>query len=69
MKFKIMGKKGDNVVDYDDVETQEMKYDELIAANYLPVALNHGDKGQKVMLKAFDPDVAEILWMPKVAGG
>ena len=67
MKFKIMGKKGDNVAVYDDVEIQQAKFDELEKANYWPMVAK-GNGGHTV-LKAFDPAVEEILWVPKVAGG
>ena len=67
MKFRIMGKKGDLEVCYDDVETQQIKFDELKSANYLPMVIGQGGKSR--LLQKFDPDVEEILWSLMVAGG
>ena len=68
MKFKIMGSKGDNVAVYEDVETQQMKFDELLASGqYLPIASQGGK--QPTLLKVFDPTLEEIIWMPVVGGG
>ena len=66
MKFKIMSGKGDFEGDY-DLETAELKFNELTAANMLPVALD--GKGDKKVLKQFDPNVEEITWMFPIAGG
>ena len=62
-----MGPKGDNVAIYKDVETQQLKFDELMASNYLPVATGQGQSG--TVLKKFDPTLEEILWVPVVGGG
>ena len=65
MKFMIMGKKGDAVYDY-DVETAEVKFNELLTSNLLPVVC----KGAvKEIAKKFDPDADEVTWIPKIAGG
>ena len=69
MKFKIMGKKGDAASVYEDLETQIMKFDELVAANFRPLALYEDEEKENVLLKEFDPDVETILWMPKMVGG
>ena len=65
MKFKIMGIKGDSEFIYDDA-TAKIKFDELLAANLLPVKV--ADSGNKA-LTVFDPAAREIVWMPKIAGG
>lgn len=66
-----MGKKGDAVMEYDDVEIQEIKFNELVEANYLPIALKQlgKDLEKNTLMKAFDPDVDEVLFMPRVVGG
>lgn len=66
MKFKIMGQKGDDVYDY-DVETAEVKFNELLSASLLPVALD--GSGDKKIIKKFNPEVEEITWIPKIIGG
>ena len=66
MKFKIMGKKGDAEFDYDDLELAEIKFDELVESNYLPVEKTPA--GTKALVE-FNPKVKEILWMSKITGG
>ena len=66
MKFKIMGRKGDAEFDYNDLELAEIKFDELVESNYLPVKVS--PSGTKALTK-FDPDIEEILWMSKITGG
>ena len=66
MKFKIMGRKGDAEFDYDDLELAEIKFDELVESNYLPVEVK--PNGTKALTK-FNPEIKEILWMSKITGG
>jgi hypothetical protein len=65
MLFKIMGKEGDAAYDY-DLDVAEIKFDELKGANLLPVAVK---EGRREVLKSFDPEVEQVIWMPKVIGG
>ena len=66
MKFKIMGQKGDSEFDYDSIEMQEIKFDELKGAGMLPTVI---DNGKSRMLDKFDPDANEIIWIPRIMGG
>jgi hypothetical protein len=66
MKFKIMGKKGDAEFDYETIEMQKIKFDELQTAGMLPM-VKTGSKTK--MLKEFDPGVDEVIWIPKIMGG
>jgi Fe-S cluster biogenesis protein NfuA len=61
-----MGKKGDAQFDYDTVEMQEIKFKELIDSNMLPTVV---EEGGSRMLTKFEPDVDEVIWIPKVMGG
>ena len=65
MQFKIMGAKGDTVLDY-DVETGAIKFEELVNANMLPVEVT--SEGNKLM-KSFDSTVEKVIWLPKLKGG
>lgn len=66
MKFKIMGEKGDSEFNYDDLETAEIKFNELLESNLLPVVIT--PQGKTALTK-FEPDADEILWMQKITGG
>ena len=66
MRFKILCDKGDAAYDYDTVEMAEIKFDELKADGFLPMVVE--PEGNK-MLKAFDPDVDEVMWVPAIMGG
>jgi hypothetical protein len=65
MKFKIMGTKGDAAFDY-DTDAAEVKFNELLAADYIPVQSKGGKSG---VVKEFDPDAEKVTWMPKIMGG
>lgn len=67
MKFKIMCDKGDAGYDY-DTETAEIKFNELLSQNYLPVAVDP-DTGKNKNVKEFDPDIQELIWVPAIMGG
>lgn len=66
MKFKIMGQKGDAVFDYDTIEMQKIKFNELMGGGMLPMV--RGGGGSRV-LKKFEPDQEEVIWIPKITGG
>jgi hypothetical protein len=66
MKFKILGQKGDAEFDYDTIEMQEIKFKELSKSGLLPMV---AESGKNRMLKSFEPDANEIIWIPKIAGG
>lgn len=66
MRFKIMGTKGDAALDYADPEVAEIKFDELML-DMIPVARDKDVPAR--ILKHFDPDVNEVVWIPKIAGG
>lgn len=66
MKFKIMGKKGDAVFEYDTIEMQKVKFQELQGSGMLPMV--RGGGGSRV-LKEFEPDAEEVIWMPRIMGG
>ncbi|MFH1526279.1 MAG: hypothetical protein ABIG69_06435 [Bacteroidota bacterium] len=65
MKFKIMGKKGDAVYDY-DVATAEIKFNELFSAGMVPMIK---ESGKNQVAKVFKSDIEEITWIPQIAGG
>jgi hypothetical protein len=66
MKFKILGQKGDAEFDYDTIEMQEIKFKELGESGLLPMV---AEAGKNRMLKNFEPDANEIIWIPKIVGG
>ena len=66
MKFRIISKKGDEAYDY-DIETAEMKFSELLLSGMIPVAV--GGEGEHRVLNKFNPDIDEMMWMPRIAGG
>jgi hypothetical protein len=66
MRFKILGQKGDAEFDYDTIEMQEIKFDELKTAGMMPMVVD-GGKGR--MIQKFEPEVDEIIFIPKVMGG
>ena len=65
MKFKIMGQKGDFEGGYDRVTASE-KFEELFDSGMLPV-VRENDTSR--ILKKFEPDHDEMLWIPKIMGG
>ena len=65
MKFKILCEEGDIAFDY-DVATAEIKFDELINSNLLPMKVAEG--GNQLM-RGFDSEAEEIMWMPAIMGG
>lgn len=66
MRFKILCGKGDAGYDYDTLEMAEIKFDELKTDGYLPVVVE--PEGKRV-LKGFDPNADEVIWVPAIAGG
>lgn len=66
MKFKILGKKGDAEFDYDTIEMQEIKFNELKTAGMMPMVV---DQGKNRMIQKFEPDADEIIFIPKIMGG
>ena len=67
MKFKILCNEGDAQYDYDVLEMAEIKFEELLNDNLLPVVVE--PEGNKKVLKKFNPDVDEIMWVPAIMGG
>lgn len=67
MKFKIMGKKGDAEFTYEDVETQQMIFNELKESGMVPVVMEEGQANRTLI--EFDADVDEIIWMRPITGG
>lgn len=66
IKFEIMGKKGHAEPAY-DLETAEMKFEELKKAKMVPFKVVEGGKAKK--MDRFDPDAEVIRWHPLLAGG
>lgn len=66
MKFKILGKKGDVGLDY-DIETAEIKFNELLSSGLTPFAQNETKALAKV--NNFKECEDEVLWLPRIAGG
>lgn len=66
MKFKIMGQKGDAAYDYDTLEMQQIKFNELKTAGMLPMVR---EPAGSRLLKKFEPDHDEVIWIPSIAGG
>lgn len=65
IKFEIMGKKGHAEPAY-DLETAEMKFNELKESNLIP--FEKKENGLKKMDK-FNPDAKVIRFMPRLGGG
>lgn len=63
MKFKIMGKKGDAAFDYDTIEMQKLKFNELINDNMLPMVI---EDGKNRILENFDPNIDEKKFNKKL---
>ena len=66
MEFKIMGRKGDAVFDY-DMETAEIKFNELLSAGMLPVEAD--ESGGSKPVASFRRDLERVTWIPRIAGG
>jgi hypothetical protein len=66
MKFEIMGKKGHGVYDY-DLQTAEIKFNELVSANLVPMCVD--EQGQHEVMESFDKDATKVRWVPRIAGG
>ena len=67
MLFKIMGKKGDAAVAY-DLETAEMKFNELKESNLIPFE-RAKPEGPIKKNDNFNPDAHEVIWFPRIGGG
>jgi hypothetical protein len=67
MKFKIMGRKGDAVYDY-DTATGEVKFNELLSDGLVPFG-SSGEGKKLAKVDKFHPDLEEVVWMPKLVGG
>lgn len=65
MIFKIMGNKGDAAIDLETIEMQQIKFDELMGSGLLPMVKDPAPR----MLKSFEPEHDEVLWIPRIAGG
>ena len=65
MRFKVLCEKGDAPYDY-DVETAQIKFDELRGSGMLPMVVTGGGS---VPMRVFDPDVEEVVWVPAIVGG
>ena len=65
MKFRILCDKGDAGYDY-DTDMAQIKFDELIKDNYLPMKV---EQGKHLPMKTFDPSINEVVWMPNIMGG
>ncbi len=66
MKFKILGAKGDAVLDY-DIETAEVKFNELLLEGLLP--FKEGETRALSRINNFDECEDEVTWLMKIAGG
>lgn len=67
MIFRILGKKGDTVLDY-DLETAEVKFTELQETGLVPFAEDKKTKKLAIVEK-FRPEIEEIKWFRKLVGG
>lgn len=71
--LRTMDKSGDTKVIWDpsnpnEVEAARTMYDKLVAKRFQPFGVAaKGEKGVKI--SAFDPDIAQIIMVPPMAGG
>lgn len=66
MQFKIMGTQGDAGYEYDTLDMQMIKFAELQSSGMLPVKTTPA--GKEIM-KEFDPNIDEVVWIPRIVGG
>lgn len=66
MKFKILGAKGDAVLDY-GIETAEVKFNELLSDGLLP--FKQDEKKALSRIDNFKECGDEVTWVMMLAGG